>query len=103
MADESIPYTPDEAYNAPRLRRYSELSCLSFSLLLVSPPQTMSTLLTMALACPTRGRGTSPNVCIKLAVAPAVEKEYRSFLTESLTSPPNMYSSPEPLATGGRE
>src|ERR1700728_3941539 len=67
----------------PRLSKYSPSSCLSdcllFGSVFVSPPQTISTLLTRALACPTLGLGISPAVCNSVALKSRVENKYRSF------------------------
>ena len=89
----------------PRFNRYNPSSCLSpgftFPLVFVSPPQTIRTLPTSALAWPTRGLGTSPAVCSSVADRSRVDSRYRSFLTVSLTRPPNRNSSPVAVAVAG--
>lgn len=90
----------------PRFNKYKASSSFSagFDLVsvLVSPPQTINTLLTSALAWPTRGDGMSPALCIKVADKSRVENRYRSLRAVSLTSPPKRYRSPLGVEVAGR-
>ncbi len=73
-----IPYGPT-ARHARMLNRYSASSCTSVALSLVSPPQMISTLRTSALACPTRGLGSSPTVCTWLVLKSETSSACRSL------------------------
>lgn len=62
--------------SSPRFNKYNPSSCFSFSLgsVFVSPPHTIRTLLTSALACPTRADGISPPVWRRVAELSRVAK-----------------------------
>lgn len=89
--------------HAPRFSKYSPLSCSALPSSFVSPPKTINTLPTSALAWPTRGDGISPPVSSRVADRSFVEIKYKSFFLWSRTRPPNKKNSPVAVAVAGSE